>query len=82
MNPKILYLTVFCVLMGVPLSGQDTLSTEASGQDTLSTEATESELPIVAIMDFIQKGTYPYEITILEAQTRDFVKTKKMILLK
>jgi len=55
--------------MGVPLSGQDTLSTEASGQDTLSTEATESELPIVAIMDFIQKGTYPYEITILEAQT-------------
>ena len=66
---KVLYLTVFCVLMGVPLSGQDTLSTEASGQDTLSTEATESELPIVAIMDFIQKGTYPYEITILEAQT-------------
>ena len=62
---------VFCVLMGVPLSGQDTLST-----DTI-----ESELPIVAIMDFIQKGTYPYEITILEAQTRDFVKTKKMILL-
>jgi len=66
---KVLYLTAFCVLMGVPLSGQDTLSTEASGQDTLSTEATESELPIVAIMDFIQKGTYPYEITILEAQT-------------
>ena len=72
MNHKILYLMVFCVLMGVPLSGQDTLST-----DTI-----ESELPIVAIMDFIQKGTYPYEITILEAQTRDFVKSKKMILLK
>ena len=59
MNPKILYLTVFCVLMGVPLSGQD----------TLSTDTTQSELPIVAIMDFIPKGAYPYEITILEAQT-------------
>ena len=57
-NHKILYLTVFCVLMGVPLSGQD----------TLSTEVTESELPIVVIMDFIPKGTYPNEITILEAQ--------------
>ena len=59
MNHKILYLTVFCVLMGVPLSGQD----------TLSTDTTEIELPIVAIMDFIPKGTFPYEITILEAQT-------------
>ena len=45
--------------MGVPLSGQD----------TLSTDTTEIELPIVAIMDFIPKGTFPYEITILEAQT-------------
>ena len=59
MNHKILFLTVFCVLMGVPLSGQD----------TLSTDTTEIELPIVAIMDFIPKGTFPYEITILEAQT-------------
>ena len=59
MNHKILYLTVFCVLMGVPLSGQD----------TLSTDTTKRELPIVAIMDFIPVGTFPYEITILEAQT-------------
>ena len=46
MNPKILYLTVFCVIMGVPLSGQD----------TLSTDTTQSELPIVASWTLFQKG--------------------------
>jgi TM2 domain-containing membrane protein YozV len=62
--------------MGVPLSGQD----------TLSTEVTESELPIVVIMDFIPKGIYPNEITIFEAQilTNEFaaqvVRTGKVTL--
>ena len=64
MNHKVLFITVFCVLVGVPLSGQGTDTTQGQGTDT-----TQIELPIIAIMDFIPKGTFPYEITILEAQT-------------
>ena len=45
--------------MGVPLSGQGTDTTQGQGTDT-----TQIELPIIAIMDFIPKGTFPYEITI------------------